>query len=183
MPWADLKRLATTEARWNKRLKRPDWFTKIKAYNKPLSRNFRSNWAGYWLTVCNPPYIDLLDIIQTKRSRWNFTLLERIQEWSHTSLSGTACERSWNEIAHMEWNCAYGQRSNPQACQNILMVTRDEQATDAVHWYMWSLQRFPDYEPSYRPRSKVGSDIFEWIKEHYLVIVDYYAHVIALPQG
>ena len=114
MPWADLNRPTRTEARWNKRWKRPDWFTKIKAYNKPLSRNFRSNWAGYWLTVCNPPYIDLLDIIQRKRSCRNFTLLERliwtviwrwscIQKWSHTSLSGAACERPWQptEIAHM----------------------------------------------------------------------------------
>ena len=56
MSWADLKRLTRTEARWNKRLKRPDWFTKIKAYNRPLSRNFRTNWAGYGLTVWNPPY-------------------------------------------------------------------------------------------------------------------------------
>ena len=30
-------------SKMNKRFKRPDWFTKIKAYNKPLSRNFRSN--------------------------------------------------------------------------------------------------------------------------------------------
>ena len=36
------------------------------------------------------------------------------------------------------------------------MVIRDEQATDAV---------------------------FDWIKEHYLVLVDYDAHVIAFPQG
>ena len=82
MPWADLKRPTTTEARWNKRLKGRDWFTKIKAYNKPLSRNFRSIWAGYWLTVCNPPYIDLLDIMQTLRSCWNITLLERRYELS-----------------------------------------------------------------------------------------------------
>ena len=82
MPWADLKRPTRTEARWNTRLKGPDWFTKIKAYIKPLSRNFRSIWPGYWFTVFNPPYIDLLDIIQTKRSCWNFTLLERRYELS-----------------------------------------------------------------------------------------------------
>ena len=55
MPWADLKRLTKTKARSNKRLKWPDLFTKIKAYNKPLiSGNVRSNCAGCWPTVCNP---------------------------------------------------------------------------------------------------------------------------------
>ena len=63
MPWADLNRPTRTEARWNKRWKRPDWFTKIKAYNKPLSRNFRSNWAGYWLTVCNSHHISICWIL------------------------------------------------------------------------------------------------------------------------
>ena len=33
------------------------------------------------------------------------------------------------------------------------------------------------------PGQKLGLIFFYWIKEHYLVLVDYYAHVIALPQG
>ena len=33
------------------------------------------------------------------------------------------------------------------------------------------------------PGRKLGLIFFYWIKEHYLVLVDYYAHVIALPQG
>ena len=64
------------------------------------------------------------------------------------------------------------------------MVAKHEQPTKAVCCHMWSLQRFLEpknadsHEIPNRPCSKVGSDIFEWRREHYLVLVDYYSNWI-----
>ena len=38
------------------------------------------------------------------------------------------------------------------------------------------------HEISSRPWSKVSSDIFEWQREHYLVLVDYYSDWIEFDQ-